>query len=160
MAAVYHAPAFPSLARRSRAFTLVEIMVVVVIIGLLAALAIPAFARVRQRAQNSRVANDLRIFAQVFDTYLLEKGDWPADVAPGVVPAELAGQMPAAWIQRTPIGGQWEWDNEPGLKSITLYQTTASMAQMTRIDALIDDGNPATGLFQFNGSEWHYLLEP
>ncbi len=134
-------------------------MIVVVIIGLLAALAIPAFGRVRQRAQNSRVANDLRIFSQAFDTYLTENGTWPADVAPGVVPAELAGRLPAAWSRPTPIGGQYEWDNEPGLKSITLYQTTASMAQMRNIDKLIDDGDPATGFFQYNGSEWHYLLE-
>ena len=135
-------------------------MIVVVIIGLLAALAIPAFARVRQRAQNSRVANDLRIFSQAFDTYLLEKGAWPADVGPGVVPVELAGQRGAAWTNPTPICGLYEWDNEPGLKSITLYQTTASMAQMRALDALIDDGNPTTGNFQYNGTEWHYLLEP
>jgi type II secretory pathway pseudopilin PulG len=137
----------------------VEIMIVVVIIGLLAALAIPAFARVRQRAQNSRVANDLRVFAQAFDTYLLENGAWPADVSPGVVPAELVGQLPAAWSQATPIGGRYEWDNEPTLKSITLYQTTAPMTQMLAIDALIDDGNSATGNFRFNGTEWHFLLQ-
>ena len=135
-------------------------MIVVVIIGLLAALAIPAFTRVRQRAQNSRVANDLRVFAQVYDTYLLEKGAWPADVGPGVIPAELLGQLPLTFTRPTPIGGLYEWDNEPGLKSITLYQTTASMAQMRALDALIDDGDPATGNFQFNGTEWHYLLEP
>lgn len=134
-------------------------MIVVVIIGLLAALAIPAFARVREKSQNTRVANDLRVFAQAFDTYLMEKGAWPADVAPGVVPTEMAGQLPAAWTKTTPIGGKYEWDNEPGLKSITLYQTTASMAQMRAIDKLIDDGDPATGFFQYNGSEWHYLLE-
>jgi type IV pilus assembly protein PilA len=146
-------------ARRRRGFTLVEIMIVVVIIGLLAALAIPAFARVKQRAQNSRVANDLRVFAQAFDTYLMENGAWPADAAPGVVPTELVGRLPAAWSKPTPIGGLYEWDNEPALKSLTLYQTTAPMTQMLAIDALIDDGNSATGNLQFNGTEWHYLLQ-
>jgi type II secretory pathway pseudopilin PulG len=126
---------------------------------MLAALAIPAFQRVRERAKNSRVANDLRVFAQAFDTYVTETGSWPADVAPGVMPPDLAGRLPNTFTQPTPIGGLYEWDNEPGLKSITLYQTTATMAQITKIDALIDDGNPNTGNFQFNGSEWHYLLE-
>ncbi|HET7535800.1 MAG TPA: prepilin-type N-terminal cleavage/methylation domain-containing protein [Candidatus Didemnitutus sp.] len=145
--------------RRARGFTLVEIMVVVVIIGLLAAIAIPAFQRVREKARLTRVANDLRVFAQAFDTYVMEQGSWPADVSPGVIPAELVGRLPITFTQPTPLGGQYEWDNEPGLKSITLYNLNASVAMVTKLDKMIDDGNPNTGNFQYNGSEWHYLLE-
>jgi len=134
-------------------------MIVVVLIGLLAAVAVPAFQRVRQRARVSRTANDLRVFAQVFQTHLLQEGAWPADVAPGVIPTELAGQLPIAFTQRTPLGGQYEWDNETGLKSITLYNLTSTVAEVTQLDEVIDDGNPRTGQFQYNGSEWHYLLE-
>jgi len=134
-------------------------MVVVVIIGLLAALALPAFQRVREKSKRSRMANDLRVFAQAFDTYLLEQGGWPADAAPGVIPTELAGRLPKTFAQPTPLGGQYEWDNEAGLKSITLYQLTATVAQVTKLDAMIDDGNATTGNFQYNGTEWHYLLE-
>jgi prepilin-type N-terminal cleavage/methylation domain-containing protein len=146
-------------ARRDRAFTLVEIMIVVVIIGLLAAIAIPAFQRVREKAKLSRMANDLRVFAQAFDTYLLEQGAWPADAAPGVIPTELVGRLPNTFAQPTPLGGLYEWDNEVGLKSITLYNLTATVAQVTKLDAMIDDGNASTGNFQYNGSEWHFLLE-
>jgi len=148
----------PDLDRR-RGFTLVEIMIVVVIIGLLAALAIPAFQRVREKTRISRVANDLRIFAQAFETYMMEYGTWPADVAPGVIPTELVGRLPNTFRQRTPLGGQYEWDNEVGLKSITLYQLTATVATVTKLDQMIDDGNPSTGNFQYNGTEWHWLLE-
>jgi prepilin-type N-terminal cleavage/methylation domain-containing protein len=146
-------------ARRDRAFTLVEIMIVVVIIGLLAAIALPAFQRVREKARLSRMANDLRVFAQAFDTYLLEQGAWPADAAPGVIPTELVGRLPNTFAQPTPLGGLYEWDNEVGLKSITLYNLTATVAQVTKLDAMIDDGNASTGNFQYNGSEWHFLLE-
>jgi len=47
-------------ARRSRGFTLVEIMIVVAIIGLLATIAIPNFVRARLKAQQSACINNLR----------------------------------------------------------------------------------------------------
>jgi type IV pilus assembly protein PilA len=58
----------------SPGFTLVEIMVVVVIIGLLAALAIPAFQKVRTNSQDKAVLNNARQMAAAADSYFLESG--------------------------------------------------------------------------------------
>jgi type IV pilus assembly protein PilA len=58
----------------SKGFTLVEIMIVVVIIGLLAAMAIPAFQKVRQSSQDKAVLNNARQLAAAADQYFLEKG--------------------------------------------------------------------------------------
>jgi type IV pilus assembly protein PilA len=57
-----------------QAFTLVEIMIVVVVIGLLAAMAIPAFTRVRQSSQDKAVLNNARQLAAAADQYYLENG--------------------------------------------------------------------------------------
>jgi type IV pilus assembly protein PilA len=55
-------------------FTLVEIMIVVVIIGLLAAMAIPAFQKVRQSSQDKAVINNARQLSAGADQYFLENG--------------------------------------------------------------------------------------
>src|SRR5690348_18065707 len=53
-------------------FTLVEIMIVVAIIALLAAIAVPGFLRARKRSQASRILNDLRMIDSAVDQYAIE----------------------------------------------------------------------------------------
>src|SRR4051812_17679670 len=53
-------------------FTLVEIMIVVAIIALLAAIAVPNFLRARKRSQATRVLEDLRMLDAAIDQYAIE----------------------------------------------------------------------------------------
>ncbi|MBA3962994.1 MAG: prepilin-type N-terminal cleavage/methylation domain-containing protein [Chthoniobacterales bacterium] len=53
-------------------FTLVEIMIVVAIIALLAAIAVPGFLRARKRSQASTIINDLRMIDAAVDQYAIE----------------------------------------------------------------------------------------
>src|SRR5512135_3004399 len=69
-------------------FTLVEIMIVVAIIGLLAAIAIPNFVRARQTSQTNACLNNLRQIDGAKQQFALENGKTaaydcqPADVTP------------------------------------------------------------------------------
>ena len=59
-------------AKFNKGFTLVEIMIVVSIIALLAAIAVPGFLRARKRSQASRIINDLRLIDSAVDQYAIE----------------------------------------------------------------------------------------
>ena len=58
--------------RNRGGFTLVEIMIVVAIIALLAAIAVPNFLRARKRSQASRVLQDMRMVDSAIDQYAIE----------------------------------------------------------------------------------------
>ena len=61
-----------SFPHRRAGFTLVEIMIVVAIIALLAAIAVPNFLRARKRSQATRILQDLRMIDSAIDQYAIE----------------------------------------------------------------------------------------
>ena len=144
-------------------FTLVEIMIVVVIIGLLAALAVPGIQRVNQRSKRSRFVSDLRVFTQAFETHSLQNGGWPPNVGPGVVPAGLSTSIQVSvWTAPTIIGGNWNYDRNINGVAVAVSVSgniLVTDAEMQIVDGMIDDGDLSTGNFQKISGRFMYILE-
>ncbi len=61
------------------AFTLIELLIVVAIIGILAAIAVPNFLNARTRAQLTRVEADLKSLSTALSLYRMDNIDPPYD---------------------------------------------------------------------------------
>ena len=60
-----------------KGFTLIELMIVIAIIGILAAIAIPQFASYRQKSYNSEAQSDLRNVKTNLEAYFADFQEYP-----------------------------------------------------------------------------------
>lgn len=151
--------------RRRRGFSLIEIMIVVTLIGLLNAIAVPALRQTRKQVQATRIANDFRQIKDSLEFALTELGSFPPDRNPGQFPPELSPYLPReAWNQAI-VGNntRWDWDNwigrggRPFQVGLTLRYRGGGVDTelMQMVDGILDDGDLGTGTFrsetQFGG---------
>ncbi len=87
--------------RKRRGFTLVEILIVVIILGVLASIAIAAFSDSSTDAQLNVCFENLRIIQQALSLYRLKVGTYPSSAA------GLDGYVRED--RNCPLGGSYEW---------------------------------------------------
>ncbi|MCC5788930.1 MAG: prepilin-type N-terminal cleavage/methylation domain-containing protein [Opitutales bacterium] len=127
-------------------FTLIEIMVVVVIIGLLALLSVPAFQKVRNISRANILANDLRTFSGAFSTYQLEVGYTPESAPIGVLPGGMIEYLrPHDFYERNTVGGFFKWERFDSASGVGFTARERLIPVVELTDKLLDDGNLNTG---------------
>ncbi len=105
--------------KKVTAFTLIELLIVVAIIAILAAIAVPNFLEAQTRAKISRVKNDHRTIATAFETYYVDNNRYPPQgpvtqatfpfitdatrIFGGDSPRHAVGNRPIAFNLSTPI---------------------------------------------------------
>lgn len=107
-----------------RGFTLIEILIVVVILGILAAIVIPQFTNASQEAAESSVKSQLQTVRSQVELYRVRNnGNLPADFNDLLTPPN--GEDP--YLQKTPtlpMGYEFVWgDNTSTTNVETIYVT-------------------------------------
>ena len=120
----------------------------VVIIGLLASLAIPAFQKIRLNAKFAKFINDARVFAGAVETVYLETGVKPIDSSTGKISPEMAEYVREGFFtQESPIGGRWDVESDDSNISLGVgvdgYNITKD--ELLALDTKYDDGDLKTG---------------
>lgn len=136
-------------------------MIVVVLIGLLAPLALPAFQKARERVQNARLANDLRSFAGQIEIFALENHAYPEDSDSGNIPSGFAEYIKTGqWNKGPSIGGVFDVEKDSyGITSaVGVVQFTVSDAQLLAFDENFDDGNLGSGVYRKLTSDRYYRV--
>ena len=130
--------------RFSRGFTLTEVVIVVALIALITALAVPAYGRIRSMARQSREVSALR---QVLLAWTSYAGDHEARVLPGYLPGLPASQAngeaipPEAFGSGVTIAARYPWRLAPYLawQFRTLY-VGDQQAQLEKAELSADPG--------------------
>lgn len=147
-------------------FTLMEILIVVVILGILAAIVIPSFASASEDTRKAAFAQDLRAFENGILRYEADHHSFPPDGGSGTVPAGLEDYVNVPkWQGGSPIGGVWDNEFEDvvtvgmGVHFNGTGQTRES-DYMAEIDLMIDDGEVTTGSFRQFGQRYYRVILP
>lgn len=81
--------------KRRAGFSLIEIFIVLVIVGLLARLAMPRYQEMKLRATSARVIADVHAIQHAIASYHADTNGWPANVGAGTVPPQLVSYLQA-----------------------------------------------------------------
>ncbi len=166
--------------RTSRGFTLVELIIVIVVIGILAAIILVAYSGVTESAKAASIADGLKKFEKAVRLVAVDNGysSWPSDTN---IPAGYTASIPNMiahvpnfnkYMQSAPniadiSAASWRYDNDgntydgcsaygTGVNVYVAGLSDKAMAQ--RVDDIMDDGNLECGRVRWSSNNLLYNL--
>lgn len=119
-----------SLLKKRKGFTLIEILIVVVIIGILTAIAIPNFIGMSDRAKIARIESDLQSIGVAAEMYYMDKTDYPATLSDLVKDDPTKTYLNS--LPTPPVENEsYTWDKTKGEATFTFKGKKYSSRKMT-----------------------------
>lgn len=157
-------------------FTIVELLIVIVVIGILAAITIVAYNGIQDRARASSVVTGFKNIDKAFRLMAIDQGrsTWWIDNSPALTSTSnpliddiITATTLKNYLQRSPTtsglaSGFWWYDNDGDVydpagctsstNGVNIVFTNVSQAIASQVDKTLDDGNLACGKVRYNTS--------
>lgn len=124
-------------------FTIVELLIVIVVIGILAAITIVAFNGIQQRAKNTKSINATTAWIKAIKMYNVDTGNWPSSSCLGAT-TTYVGENSQCWDGTS-------WTVTPTfLTSMQPYMKDTPEPDTTNLHNTGETGSPKRGAFFYN----------
>lgn len=150
----------------TRAFSLIELVVVITVVAILAAMVVPKFATARSDSEIAATSEDLQAIANALAMYMAKHGSFPRDVNRMNVVNELTPYFKSdnPFAKPTPIGGVYDYEGPPNWNpaQISIRKNGSNVYTATealRLDEYMDNGDLSTGRIREHGSRLAYYFD-
>ena len=117
-----------SIKRKQQGFTIVELLIVIVVIAILAAISVVAYTGIQQRARDSQRDSDIATIAKALEMYYIDNGRFP----PGSCSSDCA------------INGGWSTTADGSWTNLAAYLVPEYISEMPEDPVSTADANPQT----------------
>lgn len=136
-----------------KGFTLIELMIVVAIIGILAAVAIPAYGNYTRKAKVTEVTNAMGAVSNAIIEYYQDKGEYPNLANLGTINTSMGMTIPDTYVKAAEVVPTAADGSNPAYATITVTFSD-------KIDSTFDDQTITMKVQQGTRAVWDGTVKP